>query len=350
MYSRGIGTAQNYGKAFECWRRAADGGETVAMYNIANSYSLGRGVEKSDEKATEWMKKAADKGFINARLRYATFLSRAVGIREDAVDAVKLLKKICEDDKENLLMGQAEYQIAVAYEAGKLGEPKNKSLEHAREYFFKSHEKGQVESLVSYAVMLLEGQGGPVDVAKGIRCLEQAAEGSGLACLNMGLIFEAGDYRQSKNEDLALSFYVRGSRLMNYRCMYRAGSIWLRRAGELNGTDPVAALDLEGRAAAYMRLAAEQGDLAGALQNYGVWCQEGRYGVQRDRRRAETLFLRAAQTHDFKPSMLALGDLYAVDADGMPKDPVKSRYWCQKNGTEEALEKLAEMEMKWRGG
>lgn len=46
MYLRGLGTKQDYSKAFEYYSRAADLCNDIAEYNLGKIYEQGLGVEK----------------------------------------------------------------------------------------------------------------------------------------------------------------------------------------------------------------------------------------------------------------------------------------------------------------
>ena len=62
LYGEGHGVAQDYAKAIEWYRKAADGGNARAMFNIGALYEDGHGVHTDHAKAMEWYRKAADLG------------------------------------------------------------------------------------------------------------------------------------------------------------------------------------------------------------------------------------------------------------------------------------------------
>jgi uncharacterized protein len=61
-YLYGSGVEQDYAKAMEWYRKAADHGLTDAQYNVGMIYENGRGVTKDIEQAKVWYQKAADQG------------------------------------------------------------------------------------------------------------------------------------------------------------------------------------------------------------------------------------------------------------------------------------------------
>ena len=66
MYDSGRGTAQDYGKALQWYRAAAEDGNSNAMFAIGNLYANGFGVGKDLHEATRWYCKAAVLGHPQA--------------------------------------------------------------------------------------------------------------------------------------------------------------------------------------------------------------------------------------------------------------------------------------------
>ena len=54
-------------EAVKCFRKAADLGNTDAMYNLGWCYLEGEGVEKDAVEAVKCFRKAADSGSVNAK-------------------------------------------------------------------------------------------------------------------------------------------------------------------------------------------------------------------------------------------------------------------------------------------
>ena len=67
MYAKGQGNPQDYKKASECWRKAADQGHAAAQNNLGVLYAEGKGVPKDLREAFEWWSKAADQGNVTAK-------------------------------------------------------------------------------------------------------------------------------------------------------------------------------------------------------------------------------------------------------------------------------------------
>lgn len=66
LYGRGIGVEQSPNKV-RYWRgRAAENGQPEAQYWTGYTYLYGQGEEKDFEKAYDWYKKSAEGGYVNA--------------------------------------------------------------------------------------------------------------------------------------------------------------------------------------------------------------------------------------------------------------------------------------------
>ncbi len=55
---------QDYGKAIDFFRKAAEGGDAIALYNLGWAYEQGLGVPANRQQAIEWYSKAAGKGDV----------------------------------------------------------------------------------------------------------------------------------------------------------------------------------------------------------------------------------------------------------------------------------------------
>jgi len=59
--------AQDYDMARQWYQKAANAGNTDAMYNLGLLYRDGQGVAQDYDKACEWFQKAADAGDADAK-------------------------------------------------------------------------------------------------------------------------------------------------------------------------------------------------------------------------------------------------------------------------------------------
>ena len=89
-YSQGIGVTQDYRAAFEANKEAAEAGHPRALYNMGAFYATGQLVEKDMMKAAEWYEEAADKGNPQALAMLAVMNAKGEGVEQDTEYATEL--------------------------------------------------------------------------------------------------------------------------------------------------------------------------------------------------------------------------------------------------------------------
>ena len=71
MYQNGQGVARDPGQAVQWWRRAALGGNTSALFNLAVAYFNGDGVMADDIEAYKWVELAESHASDERQGKYA---------------------------------------------------------------------------------------------------------------------------------------------------------------------------------------------------------------------------------------------------------------------------------------
>jgi TPR repeat protein len=66
-YELGQGTEKDMNKSFQWYRKGAEAGDEVAMYNLGRCFQSGLGTEKDMTQAILWYHKAADAGDTSAK-------------------------------------------------------------------------------------------------------------------------------------------------------------------------------------------------------------------------------------------------------------------------------------------
>ena len=140
MYYYGSGAEQDYGKALEWYRKAADGGKVAAMNDIGFMYQMGYGVEQSYSLALEWYLKAAELGSALA---------------------------MC--------------NIGFLYDIG-CGVPQSYSM--ALEWYLKAVEGGESQAMCNIGVLYEYGQGVPQSYSKALEWYQQAANAGNMNAVN----------------------------------------------------------------------------------------------------------------------------------------------------------------------
>lgn len=90
VYRRGYPLKKDYNKAFTLFKKSADEGEALGLYNIAIMYENGYGTIKDTSRANEYykrciipIKKLAESGDVRAMFSYGVLLDSNIGILND---------------------------------------------------------------------------------------------------------------------------------------------------------------------------------------------------------------------------------------------------------------------------
>ena len=120
MYGHGIGQDIPLGVAWE--KRSAEMGSAMGMHNYAVSNSRGVGVPKNEQLAFEWHSRAVAAGYCSSFGSLAAFYRYGVVVQKDERKALQLIHTGAGlGDKEALVA------LAMIFEKGELGEPKDQS-------------------------------------------------------------------------------------------------------------------------------------------------------------------------------------------------------------------------------
>lgn len=88
LYARGLGVRQDYARAAELFRAAANFGRSAeAQYRLGDLYAYGRGLPQDYSMAIEWLRKAALRGHAGAQSYLGSFYENGYGVDRDLVDA-----------------------------------------------------------------------------------------------------------------------------------------------------------------------------------------------------------------------------------------------------------------------
>ena len=67
MYNNGQGVPKDDTAAVKWFRKAAEGGDAKAQYELARAYATGEGVRRDSTEALRWYRKAAEQGDADAQ-------------------------------------------------------------------------------------------------------------------------------------------------------------------------------------------------------------------------------------------------------------------------------------------
>ena len=175
MHCYGLGTEQDYEKAFQWFLKSSQEGHKFAQYSLANLYYYGNSVEKDLSQAFLWYQKSASQGQPYASYAAAQMYSKGEYVAENKETAQRYYKAALSGFLELESKDQADdnlfYKIGVMYKNG-LGTEAD--ISKAIDYFKRSAEMNNKNGLYEYGKALIQGNHIEADLEKGLECVEKA--------------------------------------------------------------------------------------------------------------------------------------------------------------------------------
>lgn len=166
------GLKKDYSKCIELARKAAKAGDRLGQSILGYVYDLGYGVESDKKTAKYWYEKAANQGETTAMYNLARmYANEGCQLDQDYVHKAMNWYRKCADagcKSAMLKMGKLLYKG--------VGLPKSHQM--ARDYFKKASRggnKSESEATFLLGKMMIRGQGGPKDFGTGFCLIEDAA-------------------------------------------------------------------------------------------------------------------------------------------------------------------------------
>ena len=106
---------QQFGKAVECYQKAAEAGSQEGQFNLGYALYNGEGIDKDYATAAMWFKRAARKGFAKAQYNLAYCYMYGRGVPIDYDKALRNLTDAANNGNQN-----AQLTLAECYEKGVL--------------------------------------------------------------------------------------------------------------------------------------------------------------------------------------------------------------------------------------
>ncbi len=96
---------EEYDKAFQCFKAAAECGNVSAQFNMSVMYYYGNGVDEDEEESFKWMNKAAENGNALAQCNLGEMYEDGTGVEEDEKKSnywygMALMKNVSSPDKD----------------------------------------------------------------------------------------------------------------------------------------------------------------------------------------------------------------------------------------------------------
>ena len=186
MFCYGLGTEQDYEKAFEWFERSAKQKNKFAQFSLANLYYYGSGVEKDLSQAFLWYQRSSSQGqpyaaySIAQMYRYGEYVTKDNDTAQRYYQqALSAFLKIESDDMAN---DDLFYKLGQMF---KLGLGTDSDVTKAIEYFRRSAEMNNKNGLFEYGKALLIGEHIPQDADSAVKLLEKAVKLKNLSLIHI---------------------------------------------------------------------------------------------------------------------------------------------------------------------
>ena len=350
MHCYGLGTEQNYEKAFEWFLKSAQEGNKFAQYSLANLYYYSNGAERNLKEAFCWYMRSAKQGQPYASYAVAQMYSKGEYVEHDEKTAQEYYNQALSGFLKLEADGQADdnlfYKIGAMYKNG-LGTEAD--MDMALEYFKRSAELNNKNGLYEYGKALLlgdkdmpkamdflekavrlgnlnakrflaleyiSGEHIEQDIDKGIEMLTECADGGDtLSCFMLGKIYFKGEF---VNRDLskAEKYLLMADKDSGHACYY-LGRLYLE--GEIYDLD---------KAVEWLENAVTYDDIS-AYASYSlakILLEDNKY---HDTQKAIKLLELSAEENNW--ASFLLGRLYLFGTEDIEKDKEKAMEWLNRS-------------------
>lgn len=318
MFCYGLGTEQDYEKAFEWFERSAKQKNKFAQFSLANLYYYGSGIEKDLSQAFLWYQRASSQGQPYAAYSIAQMYRYGEYVTKDNDTAQRYYKqalsgflKIENDDMAN---DDLFYKLGQMF---KLGLGTNSDVTKAIEYFRRSAEMNNKNGLFEYGKALLIGEHIPQDTDSALKILEKAVKlKNSNAKRFLALEYISGEHLEQDIEK-GIALLTECADSGDVIASYRLGKIYLQ--GEIMPQN----LD---KAEKYLLLAEDSEYTQYALAKLHL--QEEKYDIQK----AVNYFENCADKNHW--ASYQLGRIYLFGAAGLTKDKEQAIEWFTKSAND----------------
>ena len=318
MFCYGLGTEQDYEKAFEWFERSAKQKNKFAQFSLANLYYYGSGVEKDLSQAFLWYQRSSSQGQPYAAYSIAQMYRYGEYVTKDNDTAQRYYKqalsgflKIESDDMAN---DDFFYKLGQMF---KLGLGTNSDVTKAIEYFKRSAEMNNKNGLFEYGKALLIGEHIPQDTDSAVKLLEKAVKlKNSNAKRFLALEYISGEHLEQDFEK-GIALLTECADSGDVIASYRLGKIYLQ--GEIMPQN----LD---KAERYLLLVEDNEYTQYALAK--LYLQEEKYDIQK----AVNYFENCAAKNHW--ASYQLGRIYLFGAAGLTKDEEQAIEWFTKSAND----------------
>ena len=318
MFCYGLGTEQDYEKAFEWFERSAKQKNKFAQFSLANLYYYGNGVEKDLSQAFLWYQKSSAQGQPYASYAVAQMYSKGEYVSQGGETAQRYYKAALSGFLELESMEQADdnlyYKLGSMFKKG-LGT--DIDMDRAIDYFKRSAEMNNKNGLFEYGKALLIGEHIPQNTDSAVKLLEKAVKlKNSNAKRFLAIEYISGEHLEQDIEK-GIALLTECADSGDVIASYRLGKIYLQ--GEIMSQN----LD---KAEKYLLLAADNEYTQYALAK--LYLQEEKYDIQK----AVNYFENCADKNHL--ASYQLGRIYLFGAAGLTKDKGQAIEWFTKSAND----------------
>lgn len=318
MFCYGLGTEQDYEKAFEWFERSAKQKNKFAQFSLANLYYYGSGIEKDLSQAFLWYQRASSQGQPYAAYSIAQMYRYGEYVTKDNDTAQRYYKqalsgflKIENDDMAN---DDLFYKLGQMF---KLGLGTDSDVTKAIEYFRRSAEMNNKNGLFEYGKALLIGEHIPQNTDSAVKLLEKAVKLKNRNAKRfLALEYISGEHLEQDIEK-GIALLTECADSGDVIACYRLGKIYLQ--GEIMPQN----LD---KAEKYLLLSEDSEYTQYALAK--LYLQEEKYDIQK----AVNYFENCADKNHW--ASYQLGRIYLFGAAGLTKDKEQAIEWFTKSAND----------------
>lgn len=318
MFCYGLGTEQDYEKAFEWFERSAKQKNKFAQFSLANLYYYGSGVEKDLSQAFLWYQRSSSQGQPYAAYSIAQMYRYGEYVTKDNDTAQRYYKqalsgflKIESDDMAN---DDLFYKLGQMF---KFGLGTDSDVTKAIEYFRRSAEMNNKNGLFEYGKALLIGEHIPQDTDSALKILEKAVKlKNSNAKRFLALEYISGEHLEQDFEK-GIALLTECADSGDVIACYRLGKIYLESEIMPQNLD---------KAEKYLLLAEDNEYTQYALAK--LYLQEEKYDIQK----AVNYFENCADKNHW--ASYQLGRIYLFGAEGFTKDKEQAIEWFTKSAND----------------
>lgn len=174
MHCYGLGTEQDYEKAFQWFLKSSQEGNKFAQYSLANLYYYGNGVEKDLSQAFLWYQKSSSQGQPYASYAIAQMYNKGEYVCQSEETAQRYYKDALSGFLKLESKDQADdnlyYKLGSMFKKG-LGT--DSDMDKAIDYFKRSAEMNNKNGLYEYGKAMLLGEHIAQNKQKAVKLLEK---------------------------------------------------------------------------------------------------------------------------------------------------------------------------------